>query len=201
MDGILSPAFLQAACAHATPTPPPTDDEITIEFSHSGAAGNLVLTGEGTVEITYKGETTTIISPNSTPVSVTPEEDEQLTIKGNITALDIQNSDWKLAVIDTLKSAVLKTLSVATIYVVRALNISTSIESLVLPNSSMSLTYIRYAATNESVSNVLANAIENVADVGPSPKRLLTNADAPYYSILENATNNSDVEWTIQPLS
>ncbi len=200
MDGILSPAFLQAACAHATPTPPPTDDEITIEFRLSGAAGNLVLTGEGTVEITYKGETTTIISPNSAPVSVTPEEDEELTIKGNVTALDIQNSDWRMAIIDTLNSTVLKTLSVATEYTYR-LDIGTSLESLTLPNRSMKILYITYAATNENVSNALATAIEDADAAGPSPKRLLTNADAPYYSILSTAVNNSDAEWEIQPLS
>lgn len=205
MDGILSPAFLQAACAKGTPEPP--EQNVTIlrfnkacEEGHPGTLVMFHLSCTGTIKI----ETTSGGQPQVTqvtnieeeyPEGMTADANTDIVITGDLTELTFgMPSLAACVVLDASKNSAFLSAFIG----------AQAIETLKLPASTTTLawsqlksvTLIEYPANNEDVSDEISDII---AGADSATGTLYTDPNGAYYDSIKHA---ADVKgWTTQPIS
>ena len=191
-DGILTPAFLQSACAHVQPTQNVIYlfignvstydlnievsyiDVVTVEYTEGGVIKSKTITGNKIEDFT-------------------PDALSVVTITGNVTRMDAgapSNGAIKTIDADDCKSL----MSLVTSPSIETLKISKYLTSLDIRGKKITTVY--YPANNNAVSTTIANAITN-ADANNGT--VYTREEAKYYATIETAAD--DKGWTIEELN
>lgn len=179
MDGILSPAFMQAACAKGTPEPPVHENVIKLLYTGTtGASQAINIQGQGDVIVEYykNGVLTkeTVTNPSAV-FFVTPDNDEFITIKGHVTECVCYGPPMSnvSSNIDVSECETLVDLVVGGPY----------------------FSVLKCRADNQTlVNSIISSFEEEVQTTGT----LFTNKDDEYYSELEAAVLAKG--WTIEEL-
>ncbi len=180
MDGILSPAFMQAACAHKAPEPPVHEN--VIKLLYTGTTGNaqkINIAGNGDITIFYiengSPKSMTVTDPHYPVIEIYPDNDEMITIKGNVTDITCYgppaqyiSSNVDVSECDTLSGIIV---------------------------GGQYFTVLKCRANSQSLVNDIVECFtDEVSTVGT----LFTNKDDEYYSELEAAVLAKG--WTIEEL-
>ncbi|MBO4693431.1 MAG: hypothetical protein J5659_03435 [Clostridia bacterium] len=196
MDGILSPAFLQAACAHATPEPPAEPDGIVLRTNEQiTLTGEISGVGEITVKSVYNGEveTQTFNNPNAEDLEINTDADTDIEITGSVTVLMFGPPFvGKLTSFRALNSD-LRELSIGNQNNVKTLCLPVNLtESL---GTYTGVTTIKYPASDSAITTKIADIITNaIAADGV----VYTDMNGTYYNLIEDAAGNKG--WTVEQL-
>lgn len=190
-DGILTPEFLQAACAHQQ-----SQNVIRLHVSDKlDYAPNFDLSYSGLVTITYvsDGETyTTTVDEVPFTIVGEPDADTFITIKGDVSRLSL--SAPSNGAIDAIYTAGTKALlSLTTNSGCKELQLSKYLTYLKVNGTAV--TKITYPANNNAVSTAIANAITNAS---ANNGTVYTDPNGTYYDTIAQAATAKG--WTIQQL-
>ena len=190
-DGILTPEFLQAACAHSQQS----QNVIRLHVSDMlGYAPNFDLSYSGLVTITYVsgGETYTATIDEVPFIIEEPDADTFITIKGDVSRLSL-SAPPNIA-IDAIYTAGTKALlSLTTNGDCKELQLSKYLTYLKVNGTAV--TKITYPANNNAVSTAIANAITNAS---ANNGTVYTDPNGTYYDTIANAATAKG--WTIEEL-
>ena len=201
-DGIFNPAFLQSACAHATPTPPVEENEIVLGIRTKPNNFPVLLSCTGEIIVSYVADgeqqtkTFTDLS-QSALTGVIPDANTNVKITGDVTYFTC----------DGPATACLVSCDFSKCKTLTAIETFTGhwITSLIMPNDDTLMTQcdeielesvntIKCKADNQTVCNAIAAAISYATGTG----KLYTDSAGAYYSTLETAATAKG--WTIEQL-
>ena len=200
--GIFDPAFLQSACAHATPTPPVEENEIVLGIRTKPNNFPVLLSCTGEIIVSYVADgeqqtkTFTDLS-ESALTGVIPDANTNVKITGDVTYFICAGpASSCLVSCDFSKCKTLTSIAAIT---------GDWITSLIMPNDDTlmtqceeieleSVTTIKCKADNQTVCNGIAAAISYANGTGT----LYTDSAGAYYSTLETAATAKG--WTIEQL-
>lgn len=194
-DGIFNPAFLQAASAHATPTPAEPDGIVVQTNEQITLTGELSGAGEIIVKSVYNGveEIQTFNNPNAEDLEINTDADTDIEITGSVTVLMFGPPFvGKLTSFRALNSD-LREISIGN---------QNNVKTLCLPGSLTEdlatytgVTLIKYPATDSTISTKIANIITNAT---AADGVVYTDTNAPYHNLIVDAAENKG--WTVKQL-
>lgn len=198
MDGILSPAFLQAACAHATPEPPvPEPDGIVFQTIEAMSIYiELTAPGEVVINSVHNGEpeTRTYNNPNEEDVDIEVDANTDIQIIGDLPSFALgPGTVNKLKVFRAINS-VITTAQIGNQDNVEILCLPSSL-STALTGSFLGVITIKYSGNVEGIATKVASIIENATSADGV---VYTDSTAPYYNLIADAAENKG--WTIKEL-
>lgn len=189
-DGIFTPAFLQAACAHQQ-----SQNVIRLHVSDMlDYAPNFDLSYSGLVTITYvSGGETYTATIDEVPFTIEePDADTFITIKGDVSRLSL--SAPSNSAIDAIYTAGTKALlSLTTNSDCKELQLSKYLTYLKVNGTA--IIKITYPANNNAVSTAIANAITNAS---ANNGTVYTDPNGTYYNTIAQAATAKG--WTIEEL-
>ena len=198
--GLFEPAFLQAACAHATPTPPPEPepDGIVIRTNVQGAINpNIICTGTITIKSTYNGQAVEAQYSNldgEETTAINTDANTDIIITGNVTS-------FSLSPMHKDKIVSFRALNSNITYI--AIGYQSNLLTLCVPaatstlsiTSPTALTKIMYPANNSSVSNTIQGSIQSAT---AADGVVYLDEDGDYYDTIANAATAKG--WTVEQL-
>ena len=197
-NGILDAAFLQAACAHATPEPPVPEPEGIVFQTIEAMSIYIELTGTGdvTIKYTHNGEVQTLTynNPNEEDVDIETDANTDIIITGNVPTFALGPTTVnKIKEVRALNSVITRI----------TLGNQNNLETLCLPatltnesiNSCTGITTIKYPANDNDIATKIANIIANATAANGV---VYTDSDGAYYSTIADAATAKG--WTIEQI-
>lgn len=198
-NGILDAAFLQAACAHATPEPPTPVEPDGIVFQTTEAMSvyfELTGTGEVNVKYTHNGEVQTLTynNPNEEDVDIETDANTDIIITGNVPNLALSPSSVnKIKEVRALNS-VITSITIGNQNNLKTLCLPTTITSASISNCT-GVTTIKYPANNSGIATKIADIITNAT---AADGVVYTDSEGAYYSTIADAATAKG--WTVEQI-
>ena len=191
IDGILTPAFLQAAGRAGKKK----ENVILLTAgSSTNSIREITCSGAGKILYIENGENKQIdFVGDLGDTAILPDTGTIVEVVGNISAIKLANTGWTL--VDTTNSALLTNLLSLTLVNTKILKIGASVSNLTKDSAPSRIEEVYYAANNSSVSATLADWITNS---NFSNGVLHTDSDGAYYSTIADAATAKG--WTIEQL-
>lgn len=189
-DGILTPEFLQAACAHQ-------QSQNVIRLHVKDASGispvlDMSYMGDVTVSFYLNGELVIYPVDEQYTSLEAPDANTYITIRGDVTRLDLgAPSNGSIDDIICDKSKTL--MSLTTPSSIKHLRAGKYLTSLTVKGTGINLVY--YPANNNAVSTAIANAITNAS---ANNGTVYTDPNGTYYDTIAQAATAKG--WTIEQL-